>query len=126
MPPSACVPQIRTLAAVLLRRLFTNDFSEWWPKLPPEIQEGLKKELMNAIQEELTPPVKRKICDAAAELSRNLIGNNCSSLTLLWGKGSAALRRGNFRGVSLFGGFFLLTLSLLHLYMFALYSLHFS
>ncbi|XP_052214366.1 importin-5-like isoform X7 [Dreissena polymorpha] len=68
--------EIRTLAAVLLRRLFTNDFSEWWPKLPPEIQEGLKKELMNAIQEELTPPVKRKICDAAAELSRNLIDDD--------------------------------------------------
>ena len=66
--------QIRTLSAVLLRRLFTNDFMEWWATLPPDLQAGVKTELINAIQEELTPPVKRKICDAAAELARNLIG----------------------------------------------------
>ncbi|XP_052784006.1 importin-5-like [Mya arenaria] len=65
--------EIRTLAAVLLRRLFTNEFSEWWPKIPAELQAGLKKELMSAIQEELTPPIKRKVCDATAELARNLI-----------------------------------------------------
>ena len=64
------------MTAVLLRRLFTYEFSEWWPTVPPELQDGLKKELMAAIQEELTPPVKRKVCDAAAELARNLIGRN--------------------------------------------------
>ncbi|KAL4220293.1 Importin-5 [Mactra antiquata] len=68
--------EVRTLAAVLLRRLFGNDFSEWWPLLPPELQSGLKTELMKAIQEELTPPVKRKVCDAAAELARNLIDDS--------------------------------------------------
>jgi hypothetical protein len=62
------------LAAVLLRRLFTNDFNEWWPKISPELQAGVKMELMKGIQEELTPPVKRKVCDATAELARNLIG----------------------------------------------------
>lgn len=66
--------KVRTLAAVLLRRLFTNDFSDWWPTVSPELQAGVKTELMKGIQEELTPPVKRKVCDATAELARNLIG----------------------------------------------------
>jgi len=44
----------------------------------------MKKELMNAIQEELTPPVKRKVCDATAELARNLIGMFRHSVWLLY------------------------------------------
>lgn len=74
--------EVRTLAAVLLRRLFTNDFNDWWPTVPEELQFGVKTELMKAIQEELTPPVKRKICDATAELARNLIDD---TNTQTWG-----------------------------------------
>jgi len=66
--------QIRSLSAVLLRRLFTNDFSDWWKTVPPDLQSGVKNELMNAIKDEKTAPVKRKICDAASELARNMIG----------------------------------------------------
>ena len=62
------------MSAVLLRKLFTNDFSDWWASLAPELQAGVKSELIKAIQEELTPPVKRKVCDATAELARNMIG----------------------------------------------------
>lgn len=66
--------QIRTLSSVLLRRLFTNEFEEVWPKLSPELQAAVKEKLMCAITEELTPPVRRKVCDATAELARNMIG----------------------------------------------------
>ncbi|CAC5392691.1 IPO5 [Mytilus coruscus] len=65
--------EIRTLSSVLLRRLFTNEFEEVWPKLSPELQTAVKEKLMSAITEELTPPVRRKVCDATAELARNMI-----------------------------------------------------
>ncbi|CAG2257042.1 IPO5 [Mytilus edulis] len=65
--------EIRTLSSVLLRRLFTNEFEEVWPKLSPELQAAVKEKLMSAITEELTPPVRRKVCDATAELARNMI-----------------------------------------------------
>ncbi|XP_041352900.1 importin-5-like [Gigantopelta aegis] len=63
----------RSLANVLLRRLFSNSFEEFWPSLSRELQEAIKRELMLAVQEELTPPVRKKVCDAVAELARNLI-----------------------------------------------------
>ena len=66
--------QNRSLANVLLRRLFSSSFDEFWPNLPDELQEAIKRELMLAVQEELTPPVRKKVCDAIAELARNLIG----------------------------------------------------
>lgn len=66
--------QIRTLASVLLRRVFTIEFKEVWSKLTPELQAAVKEKLMACITEELTPPVRRKICDATAELARNMIG----------------------------------------------------
>jgi len=62
------------MSAVLLRRLLAAGFEEVWPQLTEDIQNGVKQQLMLAIQEELTPPVRRKICDAAAELARNMIG----------------------------------------------------
>lgn len=58
----------------MLRRLFTNEFEEVWPKMTPELQAAVKNKLMAAITEELTPPVRRKVCDATAELARNMIG----------------------------------------------------
>ena len=58
-----------------MRRLFTNEFEETWPKLSLELQTAVKNKLMAAITEELTPPVRRKVCDATAELARNMIGN---------------------------------------------------
>ncbi|KAL3846795.1 hypothetical protein ACJMK2_017751 [Sinanodonta woodiana] len=70
--------EVRTLAAVLLRRLFTSNFEDWWPQVPPDLQRGVKEEILKAIQEELTPPIKRKVCDATAELARNLIDESNS------------------------------------------------
>lgn len=66
--------QVRTLAPVLLRRLFANNFEEFWPQVPANIQNAVKEQILVLIQEEDTPAVRKKICDAAAELARNLIG----------------------------------------------------
>lgn len=65
--------EVRTLAPVLLRRLFANNFEEFWPQVPANIQNAVKEQILVLIQEEDTPAVRKKICDAAAELARNLI-----------------------------------------------------
>lgn len=59
---------------MLLRRLFANNFEEFWPQVPANIQNAVKEQILVLIQEEDTPAVRKKICDAAAELARNLIG----------------------------------------------------
>ncbi|KAF6021838.1 hypothetical protein EB796_019853 [Bugula neritina] len=65
--------EMRILAVVLLRRLFTGDFEELWEKLPEEHKAAAKHQLLTAIREEKEVSLRRKACDAAAELCRNLI-----------------------------------------------------
>ncbi|KAG9329037.1 hypothetical protein JZ751_008339 [Albula glossodonta] len=72
-------PQVRQMAAVLLRRLLSSSFDEVYPALSPEMQTAIKTELLNGIQAEVLPNIRKKTCDIAAELARNLIddeGNN--------------------------------------------------
>ncbi|XP_011304534.1 importin-5 [Fopius arisanus] len=71
--------EIRILAAVLLRRLFSLKFMEFYPKISPEAQAELKKQTLLSIQDEQSDIIRRKACEVAAELARNLIdedGNN--------------------------------------------------
>ncbi|XP_071084426.1 importin-5-like [Haliotis cracherodii] len=65
--------ETRSLANVLLRRLFTSNFEEFWPQVTEDLKNAIKKEMLLAVQEELTPPVRKKVCDALAELARNMI-----------------------------------------------------
>ncbi|XP_041502184.1 importin-5-like [Microtus oregoni] len=69
--------EARQVAAVLLRRLFSSN--EVYPTLPSDVQTAIKSELLMIIQMETESSMRRKICDIAAELARNLIdedGNN--------------------------------------------------
>ena len=66
------------MAAVLLRRLISTFHEQVWPELGTDIKEWVKGELLNGIQQETVPLVQRRICDAAAELARNLVGE-CNS-----------------------------------------------
>ncbi|XP_077987293.1 importin-5-like [Glandiceps talaboti] len=71
--------EVRQMAAVLIRRLVGASFDEFFPTMPPESQNACKQELLTGIQQEQVPIVRRKICDAVAELARNLLdddGNN--------------------------------------------------
>ncbi|KAJ8282166.1 hypothetical protein COCON_G00046850 [Conger conger] len=71
--------EVRQMAAVLLRRLLSSSFDEIYPSLPPDMQTAIKTELLLGIQSEDLPNIRKKVCDIAAELSRNLIdddGNN--------------------------------------------------
>lgn len=71
--------EVRQMAAVLLRRLLSSSFEEVFPGLTVEMQMAIKTELLTAISHETSPNIRKKVCDIAAELSRNLIdddGNN--------------------------------------------------
>uniref|UniRef100_A0A4W3GRT8 Karyopherin (importin) beta 3 n=1 Tax=Callorhinchus milii TaxID=7868 RepID=A0A4W3GRT8_CALMI len=71
--------QVRQMAAVLMRRMLSASFEEVYPNLPTDAQNAIKTELLLGIQTEGSPNIRRKTCDIAAELSRNLIdddGNN--------------------------------------------------
>ncbi|KAK7864488.1 hypothetical protein R5R35_003107 [Gryllus longicercus] len=69
----------RQMAAVLLRRLFSAEFNEFYPKLPPEAQRQLKEQVLVAVQQEQSEGIRKKVCEVAAEVARSLIdddGNN--------------------------------------------------
>uniref|UniRef100_A0A8C5JYC5 Importin 5 n=1 Tax=Jaculus jaculus TaxID=51337 RepID=A0A8C5JYC5_JACJA len=71
--------EARQMAAVLLRRLLSSAFDEVYPTLPSDVQTAIKSELLIIIQMETQSSMRKKVCDIAAELARNLIdedGNN--------------------------------------------------
>lgn len=69
----------RQLAAVMLRRLISTDFEEFYPKLAPDQQAQFKQNLLMALPEEPNKTVRKKMADLVAEVARNLMdddGNN--------------------------------------------------
>ncbi|XP_078038874.1 karyopherin beta 3 [Augochlora pura] len=71
--------EMRGIAAVLLRRLFSSEFMDFYPKIPPEAQVQLKEQILLSVQNEQSETIRRKVCEVAAEVARNLIdedGNN--------------------------------------------------
>ena len=80
LPASSGIPdEGRQLAAVMLRRLISNDFNEFFDKLNDEQKAQFKNEMLNLLQSEANRNVRRKIVDLVAETSRSLMdddGNN--------------------------------------------------
>ncbi|KAF6207377.1 hypothetical protein GE061_018618 [Apolygus lucorum] len=71
--------EARQMASILLRRLFSSDFGDFFPKLPLESQQELKNQVLLALQMDQSDNMRRKSCEVAAEMARNLIdddGNN--------------------------------------------------
>ena len=66
-------PQIKTLAAVLLRRMILKVTDELM-QIDSGILGACRAELLEALQTEKEGMVRRKICDAVAELARAAIG----------------------------------------------------
>ena len=62
------------MAAVLLRRVFTTSFDDFWPTVDAETGASLKQQMLVCIQEETSPPIRRKMCEATAEFARNMLG----------------------------------------------------
>uniref|UniRef100_W5M780 Karyopherin (importin) beta 3 n=1 Tax=Lepisosteus oculatus TaxID=7918 RepID=W5M780_LEPOC len=76
---ASAAEEVRQMAAVLLRRLLSSAFDEVYPTLLADMQTAIKTELLMGIQMEGSPNIRKKVCDIAAELARNLIdddGNN--------------------------------------------------
>uniref|UniRef100_A0A1A9WGS4 TOG domain-containing protein n=1 Tax=Glossina brevipalpis TaxID=37001 RepID=A0A1A9WGS4_9MUSC len=71
--------ETRNMAAVLLRRLFTSEFLEFYKELPQESQAQLLQQILLAVQQDVTPGLRRKICEVVSEAARNFMdeyGNN--------------------------------------------------
>lgn len=51
----------RQTAAVLLRRLFSAEFFEFFPKLPFEQQTALREQLLLTLQMEVSQQLRRKV-----------------------------------------------------------------
>ena len=62
------------MAAVLLRRLYTTDFDDYWPEIDVEMQNRIKQEMLMGVQREQEDGVRKKMCDAMAEFARNMLG----------------------------------------------------
>ena len=62
------------MAAVLLRRLYTTTFEEFWPQFTPEIQASIKEQMLLSVQQEPSAILRRKMCDCTAEFARNMLG----------------------------------------------------
>ena len=58
---TAAGPEVRSMAAVLLRRIYTSNFEEFWPQFPPEAQAALKAQMLLSIQQEPTPNIRKKV-----------------------------------------------------------------
>lgn len=74
-----CLPipsnQVRTVAAVLLRRVFLQvEHKDLESEVEVGVLQGCRAELLLALQSETVAPVRRKICDAIAELARSSLG----------------------------------------------------
>lgn len=69
----------RQLCAVMLRRVLSTYFEEFYGKLPPDQQEQFKQQMLVVLQNEPNKNVRRKCADMVAEVARNLMdddGNN--------------------------------------------------
>ena len=61
------------MAAVLLRRLYTSTFEEFWPTFPPALQAEVKQQMILCIEQEQNQSIRRKICESTAEFARNMM-----------------------------------------------------
>ena len=67
--------QVRVMAAVLMRRVFLQlEYKDLVSDLCPDMLRNCQAELLEAIRMEKESTVRRKICDAVAELARSSIG----------------------------------------------------
>ena len=85
---SLSLSQVRTIAAVLLRRVFLQmEYNDLSQQIDVGVLHGCRAELLVAVQTEPSAPIRRKICDAIAEMARSSIGGwsflwVCSTLSV--------------------------------------------
>jgi len=62
------------MASVLLRRLYTSTFEEFWAEFPPDMQSSIKDQHLVGIQNEANAAIRKKMCECTAEFARNMLG----------------------------------------------------
>lgn len=68
-------PKVKAMAAILLRRIFLQlEYKDIAEDLPPDVLAASKAELFLALQSENSALVRKKICDAVAEMGRSFLG----------------------------------------------------
>lgn len=65
--------QIRSLSAVLLRRVLLKDEISLWPGAHESTQLKIKSELLIVLTREQNPSIRRKICDTVGELASGIL-----------------------------------------------------
>jgi len=80
LPAGGDVPEEgRQLAAVMLRRLLSTEFTDFFKNLNDEQKAQFKTQVLTLLQNEANDQMRRKLVDLVAEVSRNLMdddGNN--------------------------------------------------
>lgn len=71
---------LKQLSIVLFRRLLVSDFAQVSAGLPPESLNQMKADLLTLVKLPCEPTIKKKVCDATAELAKNLIDDNGNNL----------------------------------------------
>ncbi|KAI4386303.1 hypothetical protein MLD38_004244 [Melastoma candidum] len=69
-------PDLRAMAAVLLRKLLTRDDSYVYPRLSPHSQSVIKSILLTALQREELKTIVKKLCDTVSELASGILADN--------------------------------------------------
>ncbi len=68
-------PQLKSIAAVLLRRIFLQlEYKDIAEDLEESVLRASKAELLLALQSETPAHIRRKMCDAVAEIARSYLG----------------------------------------------------
>lgn len=78
--PDGVPEEGRSLAAVMLRRLFSTEFDEFFNKLNAEQQGQLKSQILLSVQNEPSKNVRKKLSDLAAEVARNLTDDDGTNM----------------------------------------------
>ncbi|CAN6454217.1 unnamed protein product [Victoria cruziana] len=66
-------PELRAMAAILLRKQITRDDSFIWPSLSAQTQVTIKSSLLSCLQREDTKTIIKKLCDTIAELASSIV-----------------------------------------------------
>ena len=72
--------ELLQLAIVLFRRLLSSDFEKISKGMPAESFDRMKADLLTLVRMPSDPVFKRKVCDAASELAKNLIDDNGNNM----------------------------------------------
>ena len=77
LPPGGEVPEEgRQLAAVMLRRLLSTEFTEFFKNLNDEQKAQFKAQVLTLLHNEPNNQMRRKLVDLVAEVARNLMDDD--------------------------------------------------